>query len=202
MLSFAASVALVVAVLAVVLVAAVRDSSGARVTAVGVRRLRWQGAGSAGSCSRTTRHPGTPGVATLLVGRVVQAVLLAPWRSAWWRRGRGRAVAGSVRWPRWSRPTVVAVVACGVLDALANACIQAALHVGSGDATLPVVSVLNALYPIGTVVLAGVVLRERLTAVQWTGSCSRSWRRSSDWRWPSGRRAPASASGARVSRRR
>jgi drug/metabolite transporter (DMT)-like permease len=64
---------------------------------------------------------------------------------------------------------VVAVVACGVLDALANACIQAALHVGSGDATLPVVSVLNALYPIGTVVLAGVVLRERLTAVQWTG---------------------------------
>jgi drug/metabolite transporter (DMT)-like permease len=29
--------------------------------------------------------------------------------------------------------------------------------------------VLNALYPIGTVVLAGVVLRERLGAVQWTG---------------------------------
>ncbi len=28
---------------------------------------------------------------------------------------------------------------------------------------------LNALYPIGTVVLAGVVLRERLSAVQWAG---------------------------------
>jgi len=61
------------------------------------------------------------------------------------------------------------VLACGVLDALANVCIQAALHSSDDPVTLPVVSVLNALYPIGTVVLAGVVLRERLTAVQWIG---------------------------------
>jgi drug/metabolite transporter (DMT)-like permease len=32
-----------------------------------------------------------------------------------------------------------------------------------------VMSVLNALYPIGTVVLAGVVLRERLTRLQLVG---------------------------------
>ncbi len=83
-----------------------------------------------------------------------------------------RSAAVTPRWSRWSRSsrrTAVAVVACGLLDALANACIQAALHVGTDDATLPVVSVLNALYPVGTVVLAGVVLRERLTGVQWTG---------------------------------
>jgi len=210
-LSLAASVALVVAVLAVVLVAAVRDSSGARVTAVGVSTAAVAGCGFGGIVLAYDAAPGDAGVATLLVGRVVQTVLLGavavavaarsgpvrPARSgrpggtdrvgppapaaadarAVRRPGRSRRPGssgpsrwrGPFRWPRWPRPTVVAVVACGVLDALANACIQAALHVGSGDATLPVVSVLNALYPIGTVVLAGVVLRERLTAVQWTG---------------------------------
>jgi drug/metabolite transporter (DMT)-like permease len=61
------------------------------------------------------------------------------------------------------------VVACGVLDAAANVFIQAGLHSSEDPATLPVVSVLNALYPIGTVVLAGIVLRERLTPVQWAG---------------------------------
>lgn len=64
---------------------------------------------------------------------------------------------------------VLTVVACGVLDALANVCIQAGLHSSEDPTTLPVVSVLNALYPIGTVALAGVVLGERLRAVQWTG---------------------------------
>ncbi len=174
-LSFAASVALVVAVLAVVLVAAVRDSSGARVTAVGVATAAVAGCGFGGIVLAYDAAPGDAGVATLLVGRVVQAVRCGRRRCAVAVAGRSTRLVGPsrwrgpFRWPRWSRPTVVAVVACGVLDALANACIQAALHVGSGDATLPVVSVLNALYPIGTVVLAGVVLRERLTAVQWTG---------------------------------
>ncbi|MDO3697817.1 EamA family transporter, partial [Curtobacterium flaccumfaciens] len=64
---------------------------------------------------------------------------------------------------------LVTVVVCGVFDAMANVFIQAGLHSSDDPATLPVVSVLNALYPIGTVVLAGVVLRERLTAQQWIG---------------------------------
>ncbi len=226
-LSLVASVALVVAVVAVVLVAAVRDGSGARVTAVGVVTAAVAGCGFGGIVLAYDAAPPDAGVATLLVGRVVQTVLLGavavvvavrsvpvgpvgpvrsdrpggadhvapsasaarsaavgprgPRRSDTSRRSRWpgsslpwrpRRSSGPSRWsnrPRWSRRTMVAVVACGVLDALANACIQAALHVGSGDAVLPVVSVLNALYPIGTVVLAGVVLRERLRAVQWTG---------------------------------
>jgi uncharacterized membrane protein len=55
---------------------------------------------------------------------------------------------------------------CGTLDASANVLIQAALHSGATADVLPVVSVLNALYPIGTVILAAVVLRERLTLLQ------------------------------------
>ena len=189
-LSALASVALVVAVVAVVLVAAVRDTSGARVTVRGLVTAAVAGCGFGGIVLAYDAVPEDAGVASLLVARAVQTVVLGtvavavavrrarpggtvdPGTSA---RPVGSAGAGPVGAgsgaiaPRWSRRLVVTVAACGVLDALANACIQAALHVGSDASTLPVVSVLNALYPVGTVVLAGVVLRERLTGVQWTG---------------------------------
>jgi len=131
--------------------------------------------------------PADAGVASLLVARVLQTVVLGavavvvavratrpggagdPATSARPDGSAAGSPAGSAPVSRWARRLVVTVAACGVLDALANACIQAALHVGSDASTLPVVSVLNALYPVGTVVLAGVVLRERLTVVQWTG---------------------------------
>ena len=70
---------------------------------------------------------------------------------------------------RVGRGLIGTVVACGVCDAAANVFIQAGLHSSSDPSTLPVMSVLNALYPIGTVALAGVVLRERLTPVQLSG---------------------------------
>lgn len=206
-LSVTASVALVVAVVAVVLVAAVRDTSGARVTALGVATAAVAGCGFGGIVLAYDAVPADAGVASLLVARVVQTVLLeAAAVVVAVRAGAAAVPAGAAAAPsgaaagaavapagpgrpggaadpatsarpgrvvasgrRWSRRLVVTVAACGVLDALANVCIQAALHAGSDDTTLPVVSVLNALYPVGTVVLAGVVLRERLTAVQWTG---------------------------------
>jgi len=186
-LSVVASVALVVAVVAVVLVAAVRDRSGARVTAGGVATAAVAGCGFGGIVLAYDAVPADAGVASLLVARVLQTVVLGavavvvavratrpggagdPATSARPAGSAAGSPAGSAPVSRWSRRLVVTVAACGVLDALANACIQAALHVGSDASTLPVVSVLNALYPVGTVVLAGVVLRERLTVVQWTG---------------------------------
>ena len=178
--------ALVVAVVAVVLVAAVRDTSGARVTAVGLVTAAVAGCGFGGIVLAYDQTPADSGVAPLIVSRVLQAVLLgtAAVVSGLVRRPGGAGdpatradVAGSAVPPgptvrlsvRWPVRLVVAVVACGVLDALANVFIQAGLHSSDDPATLPVVSVLNALYPIGTVVLAGIVLRERLTAVQWSG---------------------------------
>ena len=184
-LSVPATVALVVAVVAVVLVAAVRDTSGARVTPVGVVTAAVAGCGFGGIVLAYDAVPADAGVASLLVARVVQAVLLGTVAVVVALRPGGTTdpvtpahpvltaaptSRRSARWSaRWSPRLVVTVAACGVLDALANACIQAALHLGRSDAALPVVSVLNALYPVGTVVLAGIVLRERLTAVQWTG---------------------------------
>ncbi|WP_146240210.1 EamA family transporter [Curtobacterium sp. MCSS17_008] len=176
-LSVGAWAALVVAVVAVVLVAAVREASGARVTVGGVVTAAVAGCGFGGIVIAYDAVPEDAGVASLLVARVVQAVLLGAVAAVVAVRPGGaadpapsaRPVRSAASTPRWSQRLVVAVAACGVLDALANACIQAALLAGQGDAALPVVSVLNALYPVGTVVLAGVVLRERLTAVQWTG---------------------------------
>lgn len=56
-------------------------------------------------------------------------------------------------------------VATGLCDAVANALILTALRSGE----LSVVSVLQALYPAGTVLLAALVLRERLAPPQWAG---------------------------------
>lgn len=56
-------------------------------------------------------------------------------------------------------------IACGVVDAAANALILLALRIGD----LSIVSALTALYPAGTILLAAIVLRERVAAVQWTG---------------------------------
>ncbi|MCO5955003.1 EamA family transporter [Microbacterium yannicii] len=56
-------------------------------------------------------------------------------------------------------------ILCGIADAAANALMLLALR--SGD--LAVVSALTALYPAGTILLAAIVLRERVAAIQWVG---------------------------------
>ena len=52
-----------------------------------------------------------------------------------------------------------AVALVGVLDMAGNACYLAAVQVGQ----LAVASVLSSLYPVTTVILAAVVLHERIT---------------------------------------
>jgi drug/metabolite transporter (DMT)-like permease len=63
------------------------------------------------------------------------------------------------------RAAVGAALGCGVLDAGANVFFVLALSHG----LLSVVSVLSALYPAGTVLLARYLLGERMTALQQTG---------------------------------
>ena len=72
--------------------------------------------------------------------------------------GVGRIVA-STRQAWWL------AIACGIADAAANALALFALRTGD----LAVVSALTALYPAGTILLAAIVLRERVAAVQWIG---------------------------------
>ncbi|MFV0374692.1 EamA family transporter [Microbacterium sp.] len=78
------------------------------------------------------------------------------------RRGEpgAAAVTATIR-----RGWLLAIV-CGVLDAGANVLLLLALR---ADGDLAVVSALTALYPAGTVLLAAMLLRERIAAVQWIG---------------------------------
>lgn len=68
-------------------------------------------------------------------------------------------VAGSLR------TGLLLAIACGVVDAVGNALLLFGIHIGD----LSVMSVLTAMYPIGTIILAGVILKERIAPVQLVG---------------------------------
>jgi drug/metabolite transporter (DMT)-like permease len=171
--------ALVLAIVAVVLVASVRDPGGARLTARGVVTAAVAGCGFGGIVLAFNETPADSGMAPLVVARVLQAVLLGTAAvAAGIGTGGPSRVASTASVPDVAGPPAaggpvrrlaLVVVACGVFDALANVFIQTGLHSSTDPSTLPVISVLNALYPIGTVLLAGIVLRERLAVLQAVG---------------------------------
>ncbi|MFC4244900.1 EamA family transporter [Gryllotalpicola reticulitermitis] len=192
------------AIVAVVLVATSRNTSGAHLTARGVLIAAVAGCGFGGLVLAYNSTSAADGIAPLIVARVVQTVVMCV--GAVIVLSRARAVAadtrgsgdptdsadsgnpadsggsgdsagsgdsddprtGRIRLSRRTRFWLI-VVACGVFDASANVFIQAGLHVPGDTSALPVISVLNALYPVGTIVLAAVVLRERLTWLQLCG---------------------------------
>lgn len=65
----------------------------------------------------------------------------------------------------WWRGGVALAVYSAVTDAVASTLLLLALRLGS----LAVVSVLSALSPAGTILLAALVLKERVAFVQWIG---------------------------------
>lgn len=66
--------------------------------------------------------------------------------------------------PSW-RVGLKLAIACGVIDSLANTLQLLGLRFGE----LSVMSVLNAMYPAGTIILAAILLRERITRMQSIG---------------------------------
>lgn len=70
-----------------------------------------------------------------------------------------RRAAGSLRTGLWL------VVACGIVDAIANGGLLWGVRIGD----LSVMAVLTALYPIGTILLARIVLKERIAPIQYVG---------------------------------
>ena len=168
-LAVPALAAIVAAIVAVVLVSATRDTTGTRVTLRGLLMAATSGCGFAGLVLAYDMTSPRDGIAPLVVARVVQVILMAATLLFTVARARAHASGTPVGLPRthgMGRRFWMLVVTCGVLDATANIFIQAALHSSTDPSTLPVVSVLTALYPVGTIVLAGIVLRERLTRLQ------------------------------------
>lgn len=179
-----AVVAIVAAVVAVVLVATSRDWSGTPLTGRGLAIAALAGCGFGVLVIAYARTDAADGIAPLLVARVVQAVVM--WAGvgivvtrAALRQGSGRTAEIADATAAGPAPTTrllpsggrfwVVVLVCGCFDASANVFIQAALHVSDDPAALPVVSVLDALYPVGTILLAAIVLHERLSRVQVAG---------------------------------
>jgi drug/metabolite transporter (DMT)-like permease len=84
----------------------------------------------------------------------------------WLASRRSRRVTGTTAMPAagWRRGVALAA-AGGIVDASANVLLLAGLRLGQ----LSVMSVLTALYPAGTIILAALVLKERIAPVQWAG---------------------------------
>jgi drug/metabolite transporter (DMT)-like permease len=107
--------------------------------------------------------PADSGLASIITMRAVSAVLLNLVLIANWLRlrrsntsKRKNAIPARLWW---------AVIAAGLFDSSANIFFTLALRSGS----LSVVSVLTALYPLGTILLARLILKERIAKTQMLG---------------------------------
>ncbi len=106
--------------------------------------------------------PPDSGVIPLVFNRAVNGLIMfaAVGILALLRRRRG-----SSRDARGWRAGLPFAIACGIIDSVANAGLLLGLRLGD----LSVMSVLTALYPAGTIILAAIVLRERIAPVQYLG---------------------------------
>lgn len=155
--------ALALILIAVVLVGFVPGADVRLPTAKGLALAFIAGAGIGTILIVLKFSPTDSGLASVLVMRLVSAGLLNLLLLATWLRMRRRSgktpkniIAGKFWW---------AVVAAGIFDSSANIFFTLALRSGS----LSVVSVLTALYPLGTILLARLILKERIARIQMFG---------------------------------
>jgi len=153
-------IALAALVVAAVLLGVTREQAGGRlgVRAVVLAVLSGVGFGGYNVVIELTPPESelAPLLVDLVVGAVIFAVVVAIIRM---RQGEAFPVLSADRRGLWL------AAAAGFLLAVANALLVWGLHQGE----LAIMGVLSALYPLGTVLLALTVLRERLSAVQVVG---------------------------------
>lgn len=153
--------ALAIVVIAGVLLAATPESGGARrPTSRALAYAGTAGVAFAGYIIAIDATPAESGLVPLLVDLIAGGLLFVValgWRRI--RRGPGE-LAGL----RDRRATLLALAA-GALLVTGNILLVIGLHLGD----LAVMGVLNSLYPLGTVLLAIAVLKERLTLLQVVG---------------------------------
>jgi drug/metabolite transporter (DMT)-like permease len=115
--------------------------------------------------------PHESGLASAAVLRAVSASLLGLFLlvAFVWARSKPKpakpAGAGTPRGLKTSKLIWLAILATGLLDSSANVFFTLASRVGS----LSVVSVLTALYPLGTIILARIFLKEKIAKTQLVG---------------------------------
>ena len=174
-------IAIAVALVAVVLVGFVPDSRAVRPSRRALVMAVASGALIGVFLVLIDLTPDDSGLVPLLANRVTNATILfvlimvlAVVRSR--RRARAAGVGagggsplgapGEARssFDSW-RPGIRFAIVGGFADATANTLLLLALRAGD----LGIVSVLTAMYPAGTIILAAVVLRDRIAPTQWVG---------------------------------
>ena len=172
--------ALALALVAVVLIGFSPEKAARRPSALGLATAAGAGILFGVFLILIDISPDDSGLIPLVFSRAASAILMG--LAVLWMIGRSRsrlvrkqhsigAVPGIMRLladppgtPSW-RVGLKLAVACGVIDSVANTLQLLGLRVGE----LSVMSVLNAMYPAGTVILAAIVMKERITPLQFVG---------------------------------
>jgi drug/metabolite transporter (DMT)-like permease len=164
--------ALGLALVAVILVGFVPERGAVRPSLVGVLMAVGSGIMIGAFIIMIDLTPDDSGIVPLILNRAINGgimlCVIGILALVAWRRRRSQRIAVSPRSPE-ARATLRAglalAVGCGVVDVVANFLLLLGIRAGE----LSVMSVLTAMYPAGTILLAAVVLRERIAPVQWVG---------------------------------
>jgi drug/metabolite transporter (DMT)-like permease len=161
--------ALALALVAVVLVGFVPEKGAVRASARGLLYATGSGILIGAFLIFIHQAPNDSGLIPLVMNRAASSsIMFATIGILAWVRGRSstardsstRAHAGA----GWL-PGLPLALACGIVDAVGNTLLLIGLRLGD----LSVMSVLTAMYPAGTIILAAIVLKERIAPVQWAG---------------------------------
>lgn len=159
-------VALGIALIAVVLVGFVPEKNAVRPSLKAVLMAIGSGIAIGGFLIVIDQTPDASGLVPLVVNRAVNSTIMFAVVGilalvAWRRAKRTDVPTPATNW----RAGIYFVLACGVIDAIANTGLLLGVRLGE----LSVIAVLTALYPAGTIILAAIVLRERIAWLQYVG---------------------------------
>ena len=154
-------VALGIALVAVVLVGFVPEQGAVRPSLKGILMAIGSGIAIGAFLIIMDATPEESGVVPLLVNRATNGALmfavLGVVTVVAMRRGmQRRAIV---------RSGILLALLCGVIDVVANVGLLVGVRLGE----LSIMAVLTAMYPAGTIILAAVVLKERIAVVQYVG---------------------------------
>ena len=159
------TLAIILALIAIILVGFVPEQGAVRPRPIGLLMAAGSGTFIGFTVILIDLSPADSGLIPLLANRMVSstALILATAFLVLTRvvRAQTPRLPGLVQ----IRTVWTIIVIAGVLDVLANVAVIYGLRSGA----LSVVSVLIALYPAGTILLANVVLKERIAPLQWAG---------------------------------
>jgi len=141
------------------------NNKSARPSALGVSMAVGSGALIGLTIVLIDLTPRDSGLIPLLANRIVSSSLLCAVFLCVTLVKIGSVKPSALRTVLPGKNVMTIIVMAGLLDAFANVAVIFGLRLGE----LSVVSVLVALYPAGTLLLAGIILGERVAKVQWVG---------------------------------